>query len=99
MLAMLDSQLIEHEKAVQELEQRNREEILHIKSVHEYELDTLKKSIDIANEGSRMNDLQMQVQELLRLMQSTYDESKSTAPRMEGVVYVSIWILFLVMNF
>jgi hypothetical protein len=72
----------EHEARVAELESRHRSEMDRLQALLRDESERYRQLI--ANiEGKKMDDLNLQVQELFKLMQSTYEESKLNVPKVE----------------
>jgi hypothetical protein len=72
----------EHENRVAELDARHRSEMDRLQALLRDESERYRQLI--ANiEGKKMDDLNLQVQELFKLMQSTYEESKLNVPKVE----------------
>ncbi len=83
---LLKAQTDQYETEIRRLQALHDEEIERIKSEARAESARHRQheSSESDSQQNRISELKLQVNELLRLMQCTYAESKLTGPRMEG---------------
>lgn len=84
--AMLAASVAEHKTVMQDLVSTHASELatLRAQRMEDQRLQREEVAGAVAAESGRLEELQAQMRDLMSLMQSTYNESKSSGPRMEG---------------
>lgn len=76
----------EYETRVEALVKKHSSELSLSMVEQEQEFTRRQQAVEMTVDSNRISELQSQMMELKNLMQSTYDESKMSGPKMEGTV-------------
>ncbi len=68
-----------------ELKLSHSEQIEIIKREHAYELDRYHQSMNTNDDTGKISELKTQMEQLMKFMQSSYQESKVNSSKLEGI--------------